>query len=177
MSQSEEDPSESSQGFRIEDRRRFSETGERREGVEDEPEPQRPASRDAGTERSPAEASRSPGAGGQPAQADEAAGGHRSAEGESAAGPINFSSFVVGLATQAIMFMGLAPDPGTGMVHRDLPQAKGLIDILAMLRDKTRGNLDEEEDTMMEEMLYELRMQYVRILRGDTEPPQSGENG
>jgi hypothetical protein len=72
------------------------------------------------------------------------------------------------------MFMGLAPDPASGMVHRDLSQAKTLIDILGMLADKTRGNLDEEEATMMEEMLYELRMQYVRVLRSDDETPQSG---
>jgi hypothetical protein len=162
MSQSEEDRSEDSQGFRVEDRRRFSETGARRESAGDEAE---------------APAASATAAQSEPKERDEPSGEQYRSGGEAVPGDIDFSSFVVGLATQAIMFMGLAPDPGSGTVHRDLAQAKSLIDILAMLHDKTRGNLDEDEDTMMEEMLYELRMQYVRALRGEDEPPQSGENG
>ena len=79
---------------------------------------------------------------------------------------LTFSSFVIGLASQAFVFLGAVPDPQSGAVRKDLPQAKALIDILSMLGEKTAGNLDEHEATMMEEMLYELRMHYVRERRG-----------
>jgi hypothetical protein len=157
----EEDESQGGQGFKIKDRRRFSETGERRDAAED--------AEDAEDVKStPESAPQAPRAATGDEDPDESAGANDSY------GDINFSSFAVGLATQALMFMGLAPDPASGLVHRDLSQAKTLIDILGMLADKTRGNLDEEEATMMEEMLYELRMQYVRVLRSDDETPQSG---
>ncbi len=90
------------------------------------------------------------------------------------AGELNFSSFVVGLASQAFMFLGLAPDSRSGVVAKDLAQARAMIDILAMLREKTAGNLDEDEDHLMEEMLYELQLQYVREVRGDM--PTEGNN-
>lgn len=78
---------------------------------------------------------------------------------------LTFSGFVIGLAQQAFVFLGLIEDPQTSTIHKDLPQAKAMIDILTMLREKTRGNLDEVESRMMDEMLDELRLRYVRELR------------
>jgi uncharacterized protein DUF1844 len=78
---------------------------------------------------------------------------------------LTFSSFVIGLASQAFVFLGAVPDPQTGATRKDLPQAKAMIDILSMLGEKTAGNLDEHEARMMEEMLYELRMHYVKESR------------
>jgi len=78
---------------------------------------------------------------------------------------LSFSGFVIGLAQQAFVSLGLVKDPQTSTIRKDLPQAKAMIDILAMLREKTRGNLDEVEARMMDEMLDELRLRYVRELR------------
>jgi len=78
---------------------------------------------------------------------------------------LTFSGFVIGLAQQAFVSLGLVKDPQASTMRKDLPQAKAMIDILAMLRDKTRGNLDEVESRMMDEMLDELRLRYVRELR------------
>ena len=78
---------------------------------------------------------------------------------------LTFSGFVIGLAQQALMSLGLAPVPDAENAQKDLAHAKAVIDILTMLRDKTRGNLDEVETRLMDEMLDELRLQYVRETR------------
>jgi len=96
-------------------------------------------------------------------------------QGERRGDELTFSSFVVGLASQAFMFLGLAPDPSSGVVHRDLGQARAMIGVLSMLEAKTRGNRTEDEDRMMEELLYELRMSYVREVRGDDRPEGKNE--
>jgi hypothetical protein len=63
----------------------------------------------------------------------------------------------------AMANMGQAPDPVTGRPHLDLEQARFVIDLLAMLQDKTRGNRTPDEDGVMEEMLGALRMGFVRL--------------
>ena len=68
------------------------------------------------------------------------------------------------------MALGLMPDAGSGVSRKDLGEAKAMIDILGMLRERTAGNLTEEEDRMMEEILYDLRMQYVRGVHGENGP-------
>ena len=78
---------------------------------------------------------------------------------------LTFSGFVIGLAQQALMSLGLAPAPEAENAKKDLAHAKAVIDILTMLRDKTRGNLDEVETRLMDEMLDELKLQYVRETR------------
>jgi hypothetical protein len=88
---------------------------------------------------------------------------------------LTFSGFVIGLAQQAFVSLGLVKDPQTSTIREDLPQAKAMIDILAMLRDKTRGNLDEVESRMMDEMLDELRLRYVRGLR-ETRSSEGGKS-
>jgi hypothetical protein len=91
-----------------------------------------------------------------------------------ASGGLTFSGFVIGLAQQAFVSLGLVKDPQTSTIRKDLPQAKAMIDVLAMLRDKTRGNLDEVEARMMDEMLDELRLCYVRESRDARKPQDQG---
>lgn len=80
---------------------------------------------------------------------------------DGAAQPITFSSFVIGLATQALMFLGAAPDPRGGEVQRNPMEAAAIISVIEMLAAKTEGNLSEDEAKLVEEVLYELRMRYV----------------
>lgn len=87
---------------------------------------------------------------------------------------LTFSGFVIGLAQQAFVSLGLVQNPQSSTVGKDLPQAKAMIDVLSMLREKTRGNLDEVESRMMDEMLDELRLRYVRELR-ETRKLQGGD--
>jgi hypothetical protein len=78
---------------------------------------------------------------------------------------LTFSGFVVGLAQQAFVSLGLVSEVEGEAPKKDLPQAKAMIDVLTMLRDKTRGNLDEVESRMMDDVLDELRLRFVRELR------------
>jgi hypothetical protein len=82
-------------------------------------------------------------------------------KGDSASPPITFSSFVIGLATQALMFLGAAPSPTGSPVEKDPGEAATIIGVIEMLAEKTKGNLSEDESTLVEEVLYELRMRYV----------------
>jgi hypothetical protein len=75
---------------------------------------------------------------------------------------INFSTFIVSLSTEVIFHLGEYPHPVTGEKKKDLPMAKHVIDTLAMLKDKTRGNLTEDEAKLMDGMLYDLRMAFIR---------------
>jgi hypothetical protein len=75
---------------------------------------------------------------------------------------INFSTFIVSLSTEVIFHLGEYPHPVTGEKNKDLPMAKHVIDTLAMLKDKTKGNLSEEETKLLEGMLYDLRMAFIR---------------
>jgi len=79
---------------------------------------------------------------------------------------IDFSTFVLSLSTSALYQMGLVPDPQTGepaSANREL--ARQTIDTLEMLRDKTRGNLDEAEQKLLEGLLYELHMRFIESER------------
>ena len=88
-------------------------------------------------------------------------GGARS-EKEPCFPPVAFITFVLSLAQSAMVLMGEAPDPETGRTLSNLPEAKHTIDILAMLDCKTRGNLGDEERDVLENILCELRMTFVR---------------
>lgn len=80
-----------------------------------------------------------------------------------AAGPeITFSSLIFSLSSTAFMQMGALPDPNTGKTEKDLPMAKQTIDLLGVLREKTRNNLDSEEENLFDHLLYDLRMAYIK---------------
>lgn len=80
---------------------------------------------------------------------------------------INFASFIISLSSSALFHFGEIPDPATNQQVRNLPLAKQTIDILGLLQEKTRGNLDKEEKQLMESVLYDLRMRYVEQLKKD----------
>ena len=80
--------------------------------------------------------------------------------------PVNFSSFVISMGSSALMLMGEQLDPQQPAMPMNLPQAKEIIDLLSMLEDKTRGNLTPDEQVVMKDMLYALRMKFVSLTSG-----------
>jgi hypothetical protein len=87
--------------------------------------------------------------------------------------PVTFASFVFSLSTSALMLMGEQLDPRQGKIPVNLPQAKEIIDILSVLETKTKGNLNQEEQAMLTDMLYALRMKYVDMASGKKPPSSS----
>jgi len=75
---------------------------------------------------------------------------------------ITFSSFLISLGSSAFIHLGDIPDPATGEIKKDVPLAKQTIDLLGLLREKTRNNLLEEEEKLFEHLLYDLRMRYIK---------------
>ena len=75
---------------------------------------------------------------------------------------INFPTFIFSLNSSALVHLGVVEDPATNQKVKNLPVAKQTIDILGMLEEKTKGNLSEDEASMLKTMLYELRMLYVK---------------
>jgi len=80
---------------------------------------------------------------------------------------IDFVTFILSLSTNAMVSLGLLPRPDTGDKKRDLPLARQSIDILALLQEKTRGNLTGEEERILDSVLYDLRMTYVQVVRAN----------
>ena len=80
--------------------------------------------------------------------------------------PVTFSSFVISLGSSSLMLMGEKLDPQQQAVPVNLPQAKEIIDLLSVLEEKTKGNLTSEEQTVLRDMLYALRMKYVSLSSG-----------
>lgn len=82
---------------------------------------------------------------------------------ESPAAPVTFASFVISLGSSSLMLMGEQLDPHLAPMPVNLPQAKEIIDLLSVLEDKTKGNLTSEEQAVLRDMLYALRMKYVTL--------------
>ncbi|MFA4854779.1 MAG: DUF1844 domain-containing protein [Candidatus Omnitrophota bacterium] len=80
--------------------------------------------------------------------------------------PPDFKFFVTTLAMQASIALGHMPNPATDKVEEDLIQAKFIIDTLGMLQEKTKNNLAQDEITLLENMLYELRVAYLEKEKG-----------
>ncbi|MGD8366564.1 MAG: DUF1844 domain-containing protein [Desulfobacterales bacterium] len=131
---------EDNKGFTVRDRRFSSQGSEKepeKETVEEtarEPEPDRPAA--------------------------EAAAG---AEDTGAPLPkIDFATFIFSLNSSALVHLGVIEEPGTGNKIKNLPLAKQTIDLLGVMEEKTRGNLNEDEDNLLRNILHDLRIMYVR---------------
>lgn len=75
--------------------------------------------------------------------------------------PVSFASLVVSLGSAALVHLGEVPDPGSQAISRDLKLARHSIDVLIMLQEKTRGNLDADESKLLEALLHELRTKYL----------------
>ena len=79
--------------------------------------------------------------------------------------PADLATLVNMLATNAMVFLGQIPAPGSQQYMRNLPQAQHMVDLLMVLREKTRGNLTPEEEQMLQELLPQLQMAYVSVSR------------
>ena len=75
--------------------------------------------------------------------------------------PINFRAFIFGLASSTLIELGAAPHPETGQLSMNVTLAQQSLSLLEMLRAKTRGNLDAEEERLFANLLTELRLRYV----------------
>jgi len=78
---------------------------------------------------------------------------------------IDFSTLVVSLSQTALVHLGEAPHPETGDKHppRDLPLARQTIDLLGILQEKTKGNLTGDEERLLDQVLYDLRLRFVEV--------------
>jgi hypothetical protein len=76
---------------------------------------------------------------------------------------VDFATFVLSLSHSALMHLGEAPNPETGSVEQSLPLARQTIDLIAMLEEKTRGNLTGDEERLIGQILFDLRMRFVEL--------------
>lgn len=76
---------------------------------------------------------------------------------------IDFPTFVLSVASAAMMGMGLAPRPDSGKTELDLEMARQNIDLLEMIQKKTLKNLTPDEDKLMERVLYEVRTKFLEV--------------
>ena len=153
--------------FKVSDRRKFNSDGSVKEGVVLEPaKPVEPAAADnrqpektpeVQVLEDPADPDESediePGAGEIPGAED----------------PASFVNFLSTLATNAAASLGAMPHPATGQRSVDLETGKYWLDILAMLSEKTKGNLHPQETRLLDGILGDLRMQYVSMVRATEE--------
>ena len=83
--------------------------------------------------------------------------------------PASFVNFLSTIATNAAAALGAVPHPATGKRSLDLDTGKYWLDVIGMLRDKTKGNLHKEEERLLDGLLADLRMQYVQLVRATEE--------
>ena len=147
MNSEEEKP----KAFKVDDRRRFSPEGELKPEFRGADQPAQPSQRPEADVPPTGPAIITSGPGPVPPIGE--------------ATEISFATFMVGLSTQALFHLGEIADPQGGEPQPDLPAAQQLIDIIGMLKEKTRGNLDHDEETLLDGILFELRMKYVERAR------------
>ena len=81
---------------------------------------------------------------------------------------ITFSGFILSLATTAAVHFGDIADPNTGeRAEPNLPAAAQMIELITMLQERTKGNLIEPEERLVDDLLYELRLRYVQAQQGE----------
>lgn len=154
--------------YKVADKRKFNADGSLREGVTLEAAkpvepPPAPAQENAAHEPEADDE----GFDGEPHTAEEAAD-----EAEEIPGvndPASFVNFLSSLATNAAAALGAVPHPATGQRSLDLESGKYWLDILTMLRDKTNGNLHPQESRLIEGLLGDLKLQYVRLVKATEE--------
>ena len=75
---------------------------------------------------------------------------------------VSFSTFMLSMSSSALVHLGEIPDPMSQSTETDLLMAKQIIDTLGMLAEKTKGNVDAEEERLVKTLLYDLRLRYVQ---------------
>lgn len=141
---------EEKKGFVVKDRRLFDESGEARPNE---------TPKKSGEERPASDRTEPDGTKPDEPQTDR--------NGES--GPLSevtFAGFVLSLSTTAMYHLGDFPDPETKVTQKNLPAAKQTIDLLSLLKTKTEGNLDPQEKELLDGVLFELRMRFVKEMSG-----------
>lgn len=151
--------------FKVADRRKFNPDGSLKEGVTLEP--AKPAAEQPAPEPTPRTAPQPETEMAVEPSEDEAE--LDAADIPGAHDPASFVNFLSTLATNAAAALGAMPHPVTGQRSLDLDSGKYWLDVLAMLRDKTKGNLHPKEERLLEGLLADLRMQYVQIVRATEE--------
>lgn len=136
---------EEEKGFVIKDRRRFAEGAE---DVENRQEP-KPESASAASQQ-------------DSARSDETSGSEQRARAGAPLPEVTMATFIFSLSSSALVHLGEIPEPETNRTSVDLPIAKQIIDTLGMLQEKTKGNLDQDEERLLKSVLYDLRMRYVQ---------------
>lgn len=159
--------------IKVTDRRKFNLDGSMREGVEIEPE--KPKSETPVSEP-PAETAAVAAAQNAPVEQAELApptaeefSGDEEEDIPGAEDPASFINFLSTLATNAAAALGAMPHPVTGQRSLDLETGKYWLDVLGMLREKTKGNLHPQEARLLDGLLGDLRMQYVQLVRATEE--------
>lgn len=154
--------------FKVTDRRKFNPDGSLKEGVEIEPEAPKPLA-----EPPAPEPKSEPEIAAIEEEPFAAAADGAEEDGENdipgAEDPASFVNFLSTLATNAAAALGAVPHPATGQRSLDLDTGKYWLDVLAMIRDKTKGNLHAQEARLLEGLLADLRMQYVTMVRATEE--------
>jgi len=124
-------------GFTVRDRRTFDRQGEVKESVKAEREEEKKKDKDREEKK----------------------------EKEKGAAPlpeVNFSSFILSLSSSTLLHLGEIADPQSGEKKKDMALAKQSIDIISLLKNKTKGNLTQEEEKLLDHLLYDLRMRFVK---------------
>ena len=78
---------------------------------------------------------------------------------------IDFSTFVLSLSHSALLHLGEAPHPDTNRLEKNLPLARQTIDLIALLEEKTKGNLTGDEERLLHQILFDLRMRFVELTK------------
>lgn len=78
--------------------------------------------------------------------------------------PLDFSTFILSLSTSVVMHLGLVENPVTKKTEKEPAVAKQTIDLIALLKEKTKGNLTDEETKLVEDVLHELRVWYCKVV-------------
>lgn len=158
---------EEESGFKVVDRRLFTPEGERRGDAEPEPPKQTKGPEGKAETREGAAKVEAPPPPPQTAAEPPPRPGDAPFPGDRAPaephGPAGFEQLVMSLATTAMYQLGLVKSHEEDTPRIDLPAAKDTIDLLDILRQKTQGNLSEEEAGLLEGSLYELRMVFVEL--------------
>lgn len=143
-----ENGEESGAGFTIKDKRKI--------GKEEEPETP-PEARDTAK----------PEGGDVPGKPEEKEGesppDEKATMGDQELPPIDFLSFIMSLSTSALIYLGEIPDPVDNERKMIIPMAKQMIDLISLLKEKTKGNLTPDEEKYMENILFELRMLFIKV--------------
>lgn len=82
--------------------------------------------------------------------------------------PCSFSTLILSMASSAVLSLGLEKNPHTGKIEKDMDVARFNIDMLALLKDKTKGNLTKEEQDFLDMVVNDLQMKFVSVAQGAT---------